>query len=228
MEHWPYNPANRGYILVYKPNPHSPRTQVFTSLYHHYPPGPGIFLYPPVGVELPWAASPHKGKASLERSVSRAIGSGCFYCCFLLFCLTVGLCSRPARHIALHPGTDSSPTQSATAPAHKPALLQGSGANVPTHGNVSEGWPILGKFALLLPPMQATGAVRHVPHRLAVSPPALQRHFSVRTPSITRPVHLSKAHPIWKRTQTTKSTRTIKNQFRFQMRFSETLFQGRQ
>ena len=102
VEHWPYNPANRGYILVHKPNPHSSSTQVFTSFYHHYPPGPGIFPYPPVGVELSWTASPHKGKGSPERSVARAIGIGCFCCCFSSFCLTVGLCSRPARHIALH------------------------------------------------------------------------------------------------------------------------------
>ena len=61
----------------------------------------GHLSLPPVGVELPWAASPHKGKRSLERSVARAIGSGCFCCCFSSFCLTVGLCSRPARHIAL-------------------------------------------------------------------------------------------------------------------------------
>ena len=47
-EHWPYNPANRGYILVHKPNSHSPSTQVFTSLCLHYPPGPGIFPYPPL------------------------------------------------------------------------------------------------------------------------------------------------------------------------------------
>ena len=59
-----------------------------------------LSLPPPVGVELPWAASPNKGKGSLERFVARAIGSGCF-CCFFSFCLTVGLCSRPARHIAL-------------------------------------------------------------------------------------------------------------------------------
>ena len=86
VEHWPYNPANRGYIPVHKPEPHSPSTQVFTSLYRRYPPGPGIFPYPPVGVELPWAASPHKGKGSVERFVARAIGSGCSYCClFFLF-----------------------------------------------------------------------------------------------------------------------------------------------
>ena len=101
VEHWPYNPANCGYIPVHKPDPHSPSTQVFTSLYHPYPPGPGIFPYPPVGVELPWAASPHKGKGSFEHSVARAIGSGCYCCCFSSFCLPVGLCSRPARHIAL-------------------------------------------------------------------------------------------------------------------------------
>ena len=61
-----------------------------------------LSLPPPVGFELPWAASPNKGKGSLERSVARAIGSGCFCCCFSSFCLTFGLCSRPARHIALH------------------------------------------------------------------------------------------------------------------------------
>ena len=58
---------------------------------------------PPVGFELPWAASPHKGKGSPERFVARAIDSGCCCCCVGSFCLTVGLCSRPARHIALQP-----------------------------------------------------------------------------------------------------------------------------
>ena len=75
-----------------------------SSLHKSLPPlssRAGHLSLPPVGVELPWAASPHKGKGSFERSVVRAIGSGCFCCCFSSFCLTVGLCSRPARHIAL-------------------------------------------------------------------------------------------------------------------------------
>ena len=61
----------------------------------------GHLSLPPVGVELPWAASPHKRKGSVERSIARAIVSSYFCCCFSSFCLTVGLCSRPARHIAL-------------------------------------------------------------------------------------------------------------------------------
>ena len=75
-----------------------------SSLHKSLPPfssRTGHLSLPPVGVELPWAASPHKGKGNLKRSVARAIGSGCFCCCFSSFCLTVGLCSRPARHIAL-------------------------------------------------------------------------------------------------------------------------------
>ena len=75
-----------------------------SSLHKSLPPfssRAGHLSLPPVGVELPWAASPHKGKGILERSVARAIGSGCFSCFFSSFCLTVGLCSRPARHIAL-------------------------------------------------------------------------------------------------------------------------------
>ena len=77
----------------------------------------GHLSLPPVGVELPWAASPHKGKRSVERSVARAIGSGCFCCCFSSFCLTVGLCSRPARHIALQkwsPDLETTCTEDAT------------------------------------------------------------------------------------------------------------------
>ena len=76
-----------------------------SSLHKSLPPlfsRAGHLSLPPVGVELPWAASPQKGKGSVERSVARAIGSDCFCCCFSSFCLTVGLCSRPARHIALH------------------------------------------------------------------------------------------------------------------------------
>ena len=75
-----------------------------SSLHKSLPPlssRAGHLSLPPVRVELTWAASPHKGKGSPEPSVARAIGSGCFCCCFSSFCLTVGLCSRPARHIAL-------------------------------------------------------------------------------------------------------------------------------
>ena len=59
-----------------------------SSLHKSLPPlssRAGHISLPPVAVELPWVASPHKGKGSVERSVARAIGSGCFCCCFLLF-----------------------------------------------------------------------------------------------------------------------------------------------
>ena len=76
-----------------EPRLHS-RTQARTALAEHsslqksLPPfssQAGHLSLPPVGVELPWAASPHKRKGSVERSVARVIGSGCFCCCFSSF-----------------------------------------------------------------------------------------------------------------------------------------------